>query len=116
MQFTAAFITAILAATASAAVMEPRALNKANEYKSNDCSGKLNYGHHGDSSRPGQCINMDVTTHSVYIAKLSPSLTAYSAPGCGEKDRLGGADDHPPCKNLDNSWFPGVRVGSVKFD
>ncbi|KAI8635269.1 hypothetical protein F5Y19DRAFT_407185 [Xylariaceae sp. FL1651] len=56
-------IIMVIASVAGAAVVE-RALPKANEYISGDCSGSINYGHHSAGLND---VTMDHTTHSVYL-------------------------------------------------
>ncbi|GAD94196.1 small secreted protein [Paecilomyces variotii No. 5] len=64
MHFSTFFVSAALVASTTVQAAVP----KANEYKSTDCSGPINYGHHalelGD-------VTMDDTSHSVYLAGAS---------------------------------------------
>ncbi|GAB7350698.1 hypothetical protein MBLNU459_g1257t1 [Dothideomycetes sp. NU459] len=61
MQFTFHALCALAAASYVTATAD-----KANEYKTHDCSGNINFGHHplgglGD-------VTMDITSNSVYVA------------------------------------------------
>ncbi|KAH9897597.1 hypothetical protein F4778DRAFT_783176 [Xylariomycetidae sp. FL2044] len=113
MQLSTSVIVALFAGLSAAA------LPKANEYKSDDCSGDINYHHHGDSD-DNQVVGMDDTTHSVYLAGqdstkgwfgYSGGKTQSSGNYCtGEK--LG--QMHGKCNNLDTSF--GSRVKCVALD
>ncbi|KAK5635627.1 hypothetical protein RRF57_011339 [Xylaria bambusicola] len=59
------FINLIALASVATAATTARATRpKANEYKSEDCSGSVNYGHNSFLLHD---VTMDDTTHSVYL-------------------------------------------------
>ncbi|KAI9846955.1 MAG: hypothetical protein M1830_007414, partial [Pleopsidium flavum] len=99
-------------------IVETRTLTKANEYRSSDCSGQMNYHH-----RPGwggfltyACTKMDPTSHSVYInaGTLGAGYRAYSSFDCsgdpigptGQSPYLQGANGKKPCVDLDRALVP----------
>ncbi|KAJ5747856.1 uncharacterized protein N7511_009552 [Penicillium nucicola] len=86
------------------------ALPKANEYKSSDCSGALNYGHHSALLKD---VTMDDTTHSVYLA-------GANWVGFSDKTGNGGSCSgsaltvlQGECNNLDTA-HPGKRIKCVR--
>ncbi|KAK0638939.1 small secreted protein [Cercophora newfieldiana] len=85
------------------------AFPKANEYKSQDCSGPLNYGHH---SFDLHMVTMDDSTGSVYQAGtywyLFDGKTGNGGRCTGKL--LGKViDKTSPCLSLDGT-FPGSRI------
>jgi hypothetical protein len=70
-------------------------------------SGPLNYGHKPTCG----CINMDPTSHSVYLAAGLDSITGFSEGGCTGVN-LGAVSTNPPCVNLD-THFPQGRIASL---
>ncbi|KAF0324786.1 hypothetical protein K4K61_005540 [Colletotrichum sp. SAR11_59] len=96
-----------LAATVSAAN------NKANEYKSGDCSGSLNYGHTGVKLAT---VTMDDSSHSVYLATgatYGPWLAYEGKTSNGGSCTGAYLGDLPgECVNLDNH-FSGRRIRCV---
>jgi len=82
---------------------------KANEYKSGDCSGGINYPHHAFDLH---MVTMDDTTHSVYQAGTYWYLFEGKTGNGGRcTGKLLGkvTNDKSPCLNLDNT-FPGHRI------
>lgn len=73
------YLLAMLVTMAAAA---PLANPKANEYKSEDCSGDMNFEHH---SLKLEHVTMDDTSNSVYLASPNFAWYAYS-----EKTKDGG--------------------------
>ncbi|KAK4182564.1 small secreted protein, partial [Podospora australis] len=90
-------------------------LKKANEYKSGDCSGDLNFGH--KSGNLGD-VTMDDSTHSVYLATQEGDDTwegwsgkTKNGGGCtGEKL---GLVPHLECLNLDTTTTQ--RIQCVRY-
>ncbi|KAM0796113.1 hypothetical protein BDR22DRAFT_825553 [Usnea florida] len=87
------------------------ALPKANEYQSTDCSGDINFGH---SASNLAVVNMDPSSHSVYLAGAtwsgySGASANPSGSGCQGQDLgpLPGA-----CVNLD-TYFADSRIFCV---
>lgn len=81
---------------------------KANEYRSPDCSGPLNYGLNRATL---EHVTMDDTSHSVYLAAPGFSWKGYSG-----KDKDGGhctgnllGDLPDKCVNLDNHSSERIR-------
>jgi hypothetical protein len=112
MQFlTFASIMAATASLASAATMDARALPKANEYKSGDCSGDLNFGHHSGFLFE---VTMDDTSNSVYLSGQWDAFEEKSSDGgtctglwLGDIGQGGG------CKNL-NDDFDGKKISGAR--
>ncbi|KAL2681126.1 hypothetical protein Neosp_008730 [[Neocosmospora] mangrovei] len=105
MYFTNSFVLAL----ATSVGLVSAALPKANEYKSNDCSGDLNYGHHAFDLH---MVTMDDTTHSVYQAGTSWYLFDGKTGNGGrcEGEFLGQVSgDTSPCLDLDNT-VAGKRI------
>ncbi|CAG1982744.1 unnamed protein product [Fusarium graminearum] len=85
------------------------ALPKANEYKSHDCSGDLNYGHHAFDLH---MVTMDDSSHSVYQAGTGWYLFDGKTGNGGrcEGEILGTViSGTSNCLDLDNT-FPGKRI------
>ncbi|PSR73977.1 hypothetical protein BD289DRAFT_487504 [Coniella lustricola] len=74
-------------------------LPKANEYSSPDCTGALNYGHHSAFLTN---VNMDATSHSVYLATPDDTYewVAWSGANCGGT-KWGALPNE--CNNLDRA-------------
>ncbi|KAL1863176.1 hypothetical protein Plec18170_000006 [Paecilomyces lecythidis] len=106
MHFSTFFVSAALVASATVQA----ALPKANEYKSTDCSGPINFGHHSAFLRD---VTMDDTSHSVYLA-------GANWVGFSDKTKNGGSCSGTAltvldgqCNNLDTA-HPGKRVKCVR--
>ncbi|KAI3319832.1 hypothetical protein HD806DRAFT_508076 [Xylariaceae sp. AK1471] len=112
MQFlTFTSIIAVMARLASGATIDARALPKANEYKSGDCSGDLNFGHHSGFLFE---VTMDDTTNSVFLSGQWDAFEGKSGDGgtctglwLGDIGKGGG------CKNL-NDDFDGKRKAGAR--
>ncbi|KAF6820481.1 small secreted protein [Colletotrichum sojae] len=108
--------THIVTALACFAGFSSAAKRKANEYKSGDCSGALNYGHHSDFLGD---VTMDDSSNSVYLANTNVQSNWEFWDG---KTRNGGScggvklglAPHMECNNL-NDAYPGKRVRCVRF-
>ncbi|KPM35824.1 hypothetical protein AK830_g10755 [Neonectria ditissima] len=99
MYFTNNFIVALTALTGLASAAFP----KANEYKSHDCSGDLNYGHHAFDLH---MVTMDDSSHSVYQAGTYWYMFDGKDQDSGrcEGEFLGQLTaDYPPCLDLDGT-------------
>ncbi|KAF4980010.1 hypothetical protein FZEAL_3872 [Fusarium zealandicum] len=105
MHFTNSFIVALAASVG----LVSAALPKANEYKSGDCSGDLNYGHHNFDLH---MVTMDDSSHSVYQAGTGWYLFAGKTEDGGrcEGESLGQVTgDTSACLDLDNT-VQGKRI------
>ncbi|MCJ1368220.1 hypothetical protein MMC16_007361 [Acarospora aff. strigata] len=129
-------LSAAVSTINAAPALEPRTLTKANEYRTSDCSGPMNFHH-----RPGwggflnlDCTNMDNTTHSVYLnsGTLGAGYKAYNARDCrgdplgatGHSPYLQGLNGKNPCVDLDRLLVPEgntavdsslYRIGSIRY-
>ncbi|KAJ9212948.1 hypothetical protein DTO166G4_5452 [Paecilomyces variotii] len=104
------FSAFVVLAALMAGVTVHAALPKANEYKSGDCSGPINFGHHSILLRD---VTMDDTSHSVYLA--GTNWVGYS-----DKTGNGGSCTgaalrilNGKCNNLDTA-DPGTRIRCVR--
>ncbi|KAI0159545.1 hypothetical protein GGR57DRAFT_499873 [Xylariaceae sp. FL1272] len=109
MQFALVFVIVAAAGTACAANI-PRAWPKANEYKSGDCGGPMNYEHHSPFLKD---VTMDDTSHSVYLAGGTWELHSGKTENGGSCNGawLGVSDGG--CVNLDNGGQVKERIRCV---
>ncbi|KAL9489839.1 hypothetical protein ACSS6W_002116 [Trichoderma asperelloides] len=112
--FTILTTIAVVAVATTASVTPRDTLPKANEYKSGDCSGNINFGHHsGDVTD----VTMDDTSHSVYLAASGKNTweawdgKTYNGGGC--TGNYLGLVPHLSCLNLDNGM--NGRIRCVRF-
>ncbi|GKU21477.1 unnamed protein product [Fusarium langsethiae] len=99
----------VILALAATVGLTSAALPKANEYKTHDCSGALNYGHHNWDLH---MVTMDDSSHSVYQAGTPWYLFEGKSGNGGrcEGKLLGTViNETPACLDLDNT-FPGKRI------
>ncbi|KAF2429817.1 hypothetical protein EJ08DRAFT_698077 [Tothia fuscella] len=90
----------------------PQALPKANEYRSGDCSGKMNHEHHGLTVN---IVDTDDTSNSVYLAaKQWYGFTGKRAGGTFGEHCTGDniITMHGECNSLNT---PGGRVRCVAW-
>lgn len=101
-------------ATALANLLDKRVNEKANEYVSTDCSGNINFSHYGGASTSLGNVNMDPSSHSVYLA--GATWSAWSAPNLnGDGNGACAGEELGPlsggCNDLDNAFS--TRVACV---
>ncbi|KAI9893149.1 MAG: hypothetical protein M1814_000697 [Vezdaea aestivalis] len=122
MQLTQVLLTlSAFAALGQAAFLDARANNKANEYPKTECKDSKggntpSFAHKPNGAGNGQCISMDDSTASVYIAVTGgQKVTAYKNQKCdgGNGETLGNPGRE--CVEL-NTYFPAGRIKSLRYE